>query len=116
VQVPQAPQQLRQEWRKAFATDPIGHQPAQLQEIHLSRAVTRRSLPCAFDERCIRWRVPQQRDGVLARVPRQLAHLVEHLALLALANMRVPRRQRAYQIMPTGSLHLTDLTFGRILI
>jgi hypothetical protein len=116
VPVPQAAQQLRQEWRQAFAADPISHQPAQLQQIHLSRAVARRSLACAFDRRCIRRRVPQQGNRVLARIPRQPAHLVEHLALLALVNMRVPRRQRPHQVIPTGSLHLTDLTFGRILI
>ena len=58
----------------------------------------------------------EQRDGVLPRVPRHLAHLVEDLTLLALAHICVARRQRPYQIVPTGSLHLTDLTFGRIVI
>jgi len=57
-----------------------------------------------------------ERDGVLPRVPRQLAHLVKQLALLELANVGVARRQRAHKIVPTGSLHLADLTFGRILI
>jgi len=53
---------------------------------------------------------------VLPRISRQLAHLVELLALPALASVRIPRRQRAYQVIPTRLLPLTDLTFGRILI
>jgi hypothetical protein len=64
-----------------------------------------------------RWRVFQQRQRVLPRVASHLAHPVEDLAFLTLALVPIPRRQRAHQVMPTGSLHcLTDLTFGRILI
>jgi hypothetical protein len=54
--------------------------------------------------------MPQQRDGVLSRVASQLAHLVQQLPLLEPANVRIPRRQRAHQIVPTGSLHLSDLS------
>jgi hypothetical protein len=43
-------------------------------------------------------------------------HLVEDLTLLALTHVCIARRQRAYQVVPTHSLHLTDLTVGRILI
>jgi len=71
----------------------------------------------ARDMRLVRWRVLEQRQRVLPRVARHLAHLVEDLTLLTLVHVPMPRRQRAHQIMSTGSLHcLTDLTFGRILI
>lgn len=45
-----------------------------------------------------------------------MAHLVEDLALLALPHVGMPQRQRAYQVVTTGSLYLTDPTLGRILI
>src|SRR5579864_8469760 len=69
----------------------------------------------ALDLWLIRWRVPEQRQRVLPRVARHLAYLVEDQAFLGLAHMPIPRRQRAYQVMPTGSLHLSDLTFGGFL-
>src|ERR1051326_5735711 len=71
----------------------------------------------ARDRRLVRWRVLEQRQRVLPCVASHLAHLVEDLTLLVLAHVPIPRRQRAYQLVPTGSLYcLTDLTFGRILI
>src|ERR1051326_8320247 len=64
--------------------------------------------------RLVCWWVLQERQRVLARVAGHLAQLVEDLTLLVLAHVPIPRRQRAHQVMPTGSLHLSDLTFGRI--
>jgi len=69
----------------------------------------------ARDERLVWRRVLEQRDSVLPRVAPHLAHLVKDLTFLPLPHVRIPRRQRAYQVVPTSSLHLTDLTFDRIL-
>jgi hypothetical protein len=114
--VPQTAQQLREERREALGTDTVGHQPAELQQFYFGRTVARQSVTRALDELLVWRRVFEQRNRVLPRVARQLAYLVEDLALLGLAHMRIAWRQRPYQIVPTGSLHLTDLTFGRILI
>jgi hypothetical protein len=41
-----------------------------------------------------------------------LARLVEDLVLLALPLVGMPQRQRAYEVVTTGSLRLTELTLG----
>ena len=54
-------------------------------------------------------------EGIVPRVLRHLAELVKDLALLTLPKVRIARRQRPEQVIPTGWLHLADLTFGRII-